>query len=207
MLDPEDLAQPTGLADQTFEWDIWDTEPEEKLIALMGPTLLPLTHRAGVVESGVRKVKSITLPLLSSSWTENGNPMEAGVERDLTERFAQLLMQPWVGWDVGDEMEASGTVLAERSVPSPFLKPHDPLKDDIVVLVDPEVVKSVRVGMGIWGRWVQLVRISGVGAEKDETPLGRRNKAHAKRRTEVTTFWYMDTVICVCPSYHVPTGY
>ena len=64
---------------------------------------------------------------------------------------------------------------------------HDPLKDEITILVGPSVTNSLYVGMGMAGTWVQMVplRSDNFGSGRGRGRGGRGGGYSRKKRTEV----------------------
>ncbi|KAF8150371.1 hypothetical protein K438DRAFT_440375 [Mycena galopus ATCC 62051] len=87
----------------------WAAPPSASasLMALLGPTALPLTHAPGVVEWSVRRVQSVVMPSPPPAGAKGPSPSAEpsdeeraeAVERALEACFARVVMAPWVGWD------------------------------------------------------------------------------------------------------------
>jgi hypothetical protein len=196
----------------------WDAPEVNSLISLLGPTALPLTHTPGVVEWAVRRIKSFTLPpppnTLPKSPVETEEDPEA-VELELERRFAKVVFGPWIGWDQAqDEMphlakprileSSRGPVVggenaeaAPAPAPADGPKPHDPLKDDITVLVKPAVLEYMSLGMGLGATWVQIAR------EQDfAEDAKKKKKKKSKSKKVADRYWYVDELLMIIPSYH-----
>ena len=184
---------------------LWNVAEQESLMALLGPTVLPLTHITGVVERSMRRIKAIIpratdLPRPPPQPQGFYEPDMAAVEYDLKCNFVKLVLEPMpIGWDGGGVLAYSKPeVLNCRGPPSSGTlnapKPHDPLKDEIQLLIQPELetLKHLSVGMGLGGTWVQIIRADNLvqerkkGKNKNETPL---------------SYWYLDTLAITIPSF------
>ncbi|KAJ7125305.1 hypothetical protein C8R44DRAFT_852105 [Mycena epipterygia] len=260
--DPSTFTPPTN-GDET--WGAASPKPETdwappalpSLLALLGPTTLPLTHAPGIVEWSVRRIRSIAPPLLPSpppppaTGTEEWAPDPEAVERGLEARMCRVVMAPWLEWDgpaadpalsqpqilrssVGalavavavDAAAATTTTPAEAPVttttlaPAPTAavamatatrgpKPHDMLKDEITLLVDPAHANKLCVGMGLGGTWVQLARlqdsldISSTSADSGGKPKKKKALSKAQKERRGLRYWYLDELMMTLPSYWV----
>ncbi|KAK7008384.1 hypothetical protein R3P38DRAFT_3590234 [Favolaschia claudopus] len=173
--------------------DDWAAPTRPSLLALFGG--LPVTHTPGVVEWSVRRVKSVSMPTpppappkfnrnAACANTRSGEQGEVGtgpdaeaVEREIEGMFARVVMEPWIGWDGGENSDRTqparilrsslGEIVNSSSSATPpvgpsALKPHDLLKDDITLLLEPGVARDLCDGMGIGGTWVQIARVGDV---------------------------------------------
>ncbi|KAJ7654916.1 hypothetical protein B0H17DRAFT_1338146 [Mycena rosella] len=204
---------PSSFAPAGDSWDgapsatDWAAPEAPSLLALLGPTALPLTHAPGVVEwSGAE-----------------------AVERGLEGRMHRVVLAPWAGWD--GEVELSqprilrSSVGAVAAAPAPSsaasappatgaggLKPHDMHADDITLLVDGAVAGTLCVGMGLGGTWVQLARVQDVGAppaaaSEEGNAKTKKKKALSKAQKERRglRYWYLDDELTMSlPSYWIP---
>lgn len=219
----EDSCDPSAFAPggNTDPWAAstsnWDPPEVHSLIPLLGFTAFPLTHTPGVVEWSVRRIKSFTPPpvptMLPKSPVQTDIDPEA-VEVELERRFAKVVFEPWIGWDQAqDEMphlakprileSSRGPVVggenaeaAPAPVPADGPKPHDPLKDDITVLVEPAMLEYLSLGMGLGATWVQIAR-------EDFAEDGAKKKKKKKGKSKVADrYWYIDELLMTLPSYH-----
>jgi hypothetical protein len=207
-------------ATPTFDW----APPEQhSLLSLLGPTTLPITHTTGVVEWSLRKIRMMIPPpaVLPKAPTAGDGEEEAdpeGVEVELQRRFAKVVLEPWLGWDSADEPVLSRPRILETSRGPVVLDsdkearhenggagtgmerigmPHDPLKDNITILVEPDVLSSLSIGMGLGATWVQLAR------QRDDGQRVKRKKKKGKGKAkEVVSYWYMDELMMIFPSYY-----
>ncbi|KAJ8071972.1 hypothetical protein PM082_001948 [Marasmius tenuissimus] len=239
----------------------WDApgNPEEPqwfaeiptLFPLLGPTTLPMTHRTGIVEWSVRKVKKITPPDISpiaakpiestSSELDYGNPF--AVESELLRKLYRVEVDPWMGWADSSQEEESvmpriyetsrGQVVVQSGVffdgnskekvgvgsrkgddgmevdstgpPSHSyttasgLKPFRAPEDSITVLMQPSGIEHLRVGMGLGGTWVQLLRN---GDLDDDLGTGTLAKPKNKGKSSGQRYWYIDELMITLTSYH-----
>jgi len=200
----------------------WDPPEVNSLLSLLGPTALPLTHTPGVVEWAVRRIKSFTPPPAPNTLPKSSVATEdpEAVELELERRFAKVVLEPWIGWDQAqDEMphlakprilessrgpvvvggeSGEGTAPVSDPTPADGPKPHDPVKDDITVLVEPVVLEYLSLGMGLGATWVQIAR------EQDFAVDGAKTKKKKKKgKSKVANrYWYIDELLMILPSYH-----
>ncbi|KAJ7455821.1 hypothetical protein FB451DRAFT_639097 [Mycena latifolia] len=202
--------------------DAWAPPARPALLALLGPTALPLTHAPGVVEWSVRRIKAIvpppqipTKPVAGAEDAWAADP--EAVERELEARMHRVVLTPWAGWDGAAELSlprilrssvgATAPDAASDAAPAApvgALKPHDMLADDITLLVDPTLAGMLRVGMGVGGTWVQLARVQD-SAEAAEGVKPKKKKALTKAQKERRglRYWYTDELMSVLPSYWI----
>ncbi|KAG5642522.1 hypothetical protein DXG03_002595 [Asterophora parasitica] len=76
------------------------------------------------------------------------------------------------------------------------VKPHDPLNDDITLLVEPALLPMLSVGIGLGGTWVQIAREDDFGGEK------KKKKKKGKAKKVATRYWYVDELMLTLPSFH-----
>ncbi|KAF8133515.1 hypothetical protein K438DRAFT_812337 [Mycena galopus ATCC 62051] len=178
-----------------------EISPRPTLVTLLGPTALPLTHAAGVVERSLRRIKSVSAPPPNVSPADGAE----GVERALEARMHRMVLEPWVGPFVTAEaphiLRSSNGALAPAVTPSPEQpKPHDMMNDDITVLVEPSVAGVLCVGMGVVGTWVQLARVQDQeGGEVSREVKKKLRKGQKARRG--LRYWYIDELVLTVPSY------
>ncbi|KAF7362608.1 hypothetical protein MVEN_00609600 [Mycena venus] len=181
--------------------------PQPTLTTLLGPTALPLTHAPGIVEWSLRRIKSVSAP---PSAVSQGEGAEA-VERALETRMHRLVLEPWVGPAAAASaphvLRSSNGALAPAVAASPEQpKPHDVLRDEITVLVEPKVAGLLCAGMGLCGTWVQLARVQDqegvefqdacVEADGKKKALTKAQKARLGLR-----YWYIDELVMIVPSF------
>ncbi|KAJ6464347.1 hypothetical protein C8R45DRAFT_498212 [Mycena sanguinolenta] len=247
---PESSADDTAAAAASWEnngsapetdWALSPASSHPSLLSLLGPTVLPLTHAPGIVESSVRCIKSVVLPFPDVNPNPNANATEEAeaVERVLEGHFARVVMAPWVGWDsespariLRSSVGAVATPAVAPAAPDAAaptdadlprgpggLKPHALETDDITVLLDPEVARTLCVGMGLKGTWVQLARQVDLttaaaveeGANENENAMKEKNPKPKKKKTLTKAqkerrglrYWYLDEHMMVLPSYWI----
>jgi hypothetical protein len=199
------LDQPSGWGNDTapaatkdanmqVEEDTWAVYQPLSLISLMGPTNLPVTHHAGIVEQSTRRVKAV-LPPAAEDAIGAGDSASA-VESNLRSHFARVIFGPWTaGSDAlalrkGIKPDVVAPTILSTSVGRAFpdVPGHNPEKDDIEVLMDTDVTQHFITGMGFRGTWVSMAREGDQGGEE-----GR--------------LWYMEYVSQFVPSFYVDTLY
>ncbi|KAK0190381.1 hypothetical protein F5146DRAFT_1044028, partial [Armillaria mellea] len=195
----------------------WDNPPEQdwsflasspRLMALLGPTALPITHTTGIVEQSMRRIADIIpppndAPALPHAKDPSPEAVEAGLER----RFTKVVLSPWLGSKTGsDEPTISslskGPVFGRDDIvgdaPPSGPKPHNPWKDNITIFVGENAAKDLRVGMGLGGSWIQMARQQDFEIQDD------RKKKKKKGKKSDDRFWYMCSLMTVLTSYHLP---
>ncbi|KAL0576952.1 hypothetical protein V5O48_005023 [Marasmius crinis-equi] len=87
---------------------------------------------------------------------------------------------------------------AEKVVYSPTsgVKPFKPTLDTISILVLPAVGEQLRVGMGLGGTWVQMLRCGDLVG--DAVKQAKKGKA----KTAGQRFWYLEELMVTLTSYH-----
>ncbi|KAF9262387.1 hypothetical protein L218DRAFT_1077916 [Marasmius fiardii PR-910] len=239
---------PWGAAGDT-DGPSWVSD-DPTLFPLLGPTTLPMTHRTGIVEWSIRKVKKITLP--DSNTSTSYQPCEAtvsdereygnahAVESELSRKLYRVEMEPWLGWgDSSQEeegvlpriMDASrGQVIIQSGVvfedaakekvgvsikkddsmdvdsskvytSASGLRAYNTLEDTITVLMESSSVEHLRIGMGLGGTWVQLLRNGDI--EDDPGLVSGQKKSKKKGKgTFGERYWYVDALMVTLTSYH-----
>jgi len=206
----------TGADDMLEAENDWDFFQPLSFFPFLGPTALPLTHTTGIIESSVRRIKTVIPPstnIIKSPITIG--PSADAVEGTLKRTFGIIVFEPWVDWNKGEESHLSmprildssrGLVKVESaedkkftsaSVPS-ALPPFDPYKDHISVIIDPAYIDLFSVGMGCLCTWVQLARI------EDLEPQDPNKKKKKNMKTE--RLWYVEEALRVIPSYYTYLG-
>ncbi|KAA1477409.1 hypothetical protein DENSPDRAFT_854324 [Dentipellis sp. KUC8613] len=185
------------VGNETAPW----ARPPPTLIGLLGPTALPLTHEPGVVEWSMRRIVSLHPPLPPRVPGSGPDAVEEALERS----FGRVVFAPWLGWDKSEKSDiwkpvipttSKGAVVTEDAGCAMEVKgggrPHNPLKDEITVLVMPEIVDLLSVGMGLGAHWIELARQDGV-------PSGDLKG----KRKGCPRYWYIEQVTHVLPSYYI----
>ncbi|KAK0207070.1 hypothetical protein DFS33DRAFT_1382149 [Desarmillaria ectypa] len=199
-------ASQGGWDDSTVQdWNFLTDRPG--LMALFGPTALPVTHTTGIVEQSMRRITTIIPPPKDSPALPHAkDPSAEAVEAELGRRFTKVVLSPWLGSKTGNDEPtisplSKGPVLGkddiETDVPPSGAKPHNPWKDDITILVGEDAAKELRVGMGLGGSWIQMAR------QQDFESQGDKKKKKKKGKKSDDRFWYLCSLMTVLTSYHV----
>jgi hypothetical protein len=188
----------------------WDLEPPT-LLPLMGPTALPQTHTTGVVEQSTRRIVRVDPPCMPRPLAQNAPPAEA-VEEELACRFARLILAPWdrldqrtyeAGSDVLPPSVLSTSrgqvVMEEGEDGEPTPGAHRPWKDEVAVLVDPNLTDVLIKGMGLGATWVEIVR----DKEAEGTGSSAAPKKGKGKKKEVPKYWYMEQLVHQLPSFYI----
>jgi hypothetical protein len=195
----------------------WKVFKPPTLFPLLGPTALPITHRPGIVESSLRRIKAILPPSADTSKFPIAKDVSAdAVEGVLRRTFGVIVFEPWVNWNNGEEPHLSmprilkssrGAVNVETAteggetanIPTTgALPPFDPHKDDISVLADSAYLDLLSVGMGCLCTWVQIARV------EDFEPQDPKKKK--KKNAKIERLWYVEEALRVVPSYYTYLG-
>ncbi|KAG7097528.1 hypothetical protein E1B28_004871 [Marasmius oreades] len=97
-----------------------------------------------------------------------------------------------VGVELGQEQEKVKLVYS----PTSGIKPFKPATDSISIVVLPSIGEQLRVGMGLGGTWVQLLRRGDLVG--DGVQQGKKGKG----KTVGQRYWYMDELTITLTSYH-----
>ncbi|KAF5371187.1 hypothetical protein D9758_004216 [Tetrapyrgos nigripes] len=100
-----------------------------------------------------------------------------------------------------DGLNEKDVVIEEAAAEQPGNepKPHDPLKDDITILLEPSTAEKFKVGMGIGALWVRIARRADLEVEAlDITTVSSKTRTLKKR------YWFVDgSVFAVLTSYYI----
>ena len=175
----------------------WNIGPLPTLTTLLGPTNLPLTHTTGIFEASMRKIVDLIPPSsVTRAESITADSPASGVEEELDRRFGKIVLGPWIGWDCGKETildkptilsRSRGPVKTESENSQGAVNAHDPYRDNITVLVEPIVLDTMIIGVGISANWAQIAR-----ADEDGNPVGGGRD-----------MWYMEQVTQVIPSFYL----
>ncbi|TFK71718.1 hypothetical protein BDN72DRAFT_793464 [Pluteus cervinus] len=207
--EPDAAQDPASEPEQS-----WSLRKSNSLMDLLGPTALPLTHTPGVVESSMRRLKSVIMPVPTNLTTPEST-YAAGVEHTLETTFAKVVFEPWFGWDghkghrfseptiLTSSRGAVITLLPQERNPAAPSKEegiHDMYKDEIVVLVEPKVAEMMAqgIGMGYGGVWVEIVRREEVEDENPDLEAARKLED-----AKVMKYWYSDELMMIIPSFNL----
>lgn len=189
----------------------WTDVKVDSLLTFLGPTQLPLTHTAGVVEFSTRKVKEIVLPEAIDSIPDTSS---AAIEQELGSRFARVVLEPWVRTSTDELLDIMRPIITSSSrgaaIKDPFAdiidvsdvhshsNAYNPCRDDLTILIDPSSVDCLHVGLGLCGTWVQMARCEDV--ESSITPMDQGNPRVSKHPRDC--FWYLEDVVSIFPSFY-----
>ncbi|KAK0491572.1 hypothetical protein IW261DRAFT_1556718 [Armillaria novae-zelandiae] len=160
------------------------------LMALLGPTALPITHTTGIVEQSMRRIVDVIPPPKDASPLPHAkDPSPEAVEAELERRFTKVVLSPWLGSKTGSD-EPTISTLSKGP-------PHNPWKDNITIFVGENAAKELRVGMGLGGSWIQMARQQDFEIQDDKKKKKKKGKKSDDR------FWYMCSLMTVLTSYHL----
>ena len=211
--DPRSWASPTGRpptrSQKLAEKAAWFPPAVQPLMKILGMTMLPLRYESGIAERSLRKVTSMLGP-------GEGGGKWRGVEEELVKRLVRVVLGPWPYWDDGGvalefktPMLVGGDMLSSSKAKEGKSAGHEPLKDDITILVEPNVANSLIVGMGVAGTWVQLIPLRSDNFESGHSDRGRGGGGRgrgggatvgATGRKE-QRFWYVEELSMAIPSF------
>lgn len=199
------------IADDTWaEEEAWKI-PSSSLMTLLGPTTIPLTHEVGYVEESTRYVSKVIMP-------PEKKDKDVSCCSDPFTVFAQVILKPYKEFapdhwgtiqrpqlvnDPLEQLEGASVGAGELSGPTSRFSRHDPEKDGITILVDPNLAPSFLRGMGVGGTFVQLV------PEKPTRTTSKRGRGRgrggassaANSRETDGTFWYPEKLTQVITSF------
>ncbi|KAK0243412.1 hypothetical protein EDD85DRAFT_1019509 [Armillaria nabsnona] len=197
-----------GAWDDPIEQDLSFLTNRLGLMALFGPTALPVTHTTGIVEQSMRRIADIIPPPNDVPALPHAkDPSPQAVEAELERRFTKVVLSPWLGTRTGNDEPtisslSKGPVLGKDDVkadaPPSGPKPHNPWKDNITVFVGEDAAKDLRKGMGLGGSWIQMAR-----RQDFESQADKKRKKKTKGKTSDDRFWYLCSLMTVLTSYHL----
>lgn len=204
-------VQPPGnaAADTHATWK----ENVHNLMALLGPTSLPLTHKVGYVEESVRRVVSWSVPEALPVIPDLGIEMKGLGTHDPLKKFVSYVLAPYNSYSTSDHavIRAPELLKDPNSAKEPEapanVPPHDPLKDNIIVLLDARTAEYAFEGMAIGGTFVQLVPdgqdkiTSAKDADKKKSKSRKGSGSKQPSEDKPQSWWYAENVIQVLPSY------
>ena len=215
--DPRSWASPTGRpptrSQKLAEKAPWFPPPTQPLMRIFGMTILPLRYESGIAERSLRKITRVLKPGEGSSGIK-----WRGVEEEFVKRLARVVLEPWLDWGgegiapefitptlVGGDTLSYLDLTKAKQRGENGRSTHDPLKDEITILVEPCVINSLNVGMGMAGTWVQMVPLrsdDNFGGGRGRGRGGSRGYgggATAGRKEQ--RFWYVEELSLVIPSF------
>ncbi|KAL5529936.1 hypothetical protein ACEPAF_6193 [Sanghuangporus sanghuang] len=191
-------------AQNTKPFDAWGEPDIHFLMALLGPTTLPLTHAVGYVEESTRYIASVTLP------ETNGDQDQAiSTSTNIFRSFARVVLNPYSSFPAPSVSRASiqppeliedpWSGISATSSAKPNIPRHDPGKDPITLLVQPELGKLLASAknMGLGGTFVQIA------PDYSRTVPIQPDDEHARglQIIEESVFWYAEKILRVLPSF------
>jgi hypothetical protein len=217
----------------------WDA-PAPSMFVYVGCASFPLTHAPVRAERSVREILAIRPPMDIFAST-HASPISL-----LHSKLATVTLGPWrngnndnarsykEGGDIpppvmlrmcSSERDAKRTEKddqAEEEYPAQFFRTgevgrtHDAFKDAITVFVDPEIIGSLTVGLGVGGTFVQVARRldaptfpaikdgnAAHAAHYGKGDSANQSPAHLPpyKPNDGRSWWYLDNVSQVVPSY------
>ncbi|KZV64579.1 hypothetical protein PENSPDRAFT_757170 [Peniophora sp. CONT] len=179
--------------DEVDEWAV----ALPTLLSTLGPTALPLTHRAGIVERSTRRIKEIISPATRRPCKKASDPAPEAVEEDLATHFARVVLEPWPldNLSAHSQIEHPSILASSHgkvdlgNAPSPGVEGHSPFRDTITVLLDRRAVGMLEnaIGMGLGATWTQIKRAE---------VTGKKGKGKS-----TSSFWYMEGLFHQIPSF------
>lgn len=189
----------------------WTDVKVDSLLTFLGPTQLPLTHTAGVVEFSTRKVKEIMLPEAINSTPDTPS---TAIEQELGSRFARVVLEPWIRTSTDELLDIARPIITSSSRGAVIKDPladsidvskshppsdaYNPYRDDLTILIDSASADCFHVGLGLCGTWVQMARCGDV--EGPITPIDQGTPHVSKHPRDC--FWYLEDVVSIFPSFY-----
>lgn len=190
------------------------------LDTLLGAVPVQSTHTTGIVESSTRRIREVHQPVPQSEQSMRNqddasrdwaaSPLRVEVELDT--RFAKVVLAPW-GSDGGDISKpeiwqtSRGFVVDPNASDPPAVvldddarRPHNPLTDDITLLVEPRLLETLSLapGLGLGAVWIQLVR-------REMVEEGVTQKSLNTEHECPKNLWYHEDVLAIFPSFYTPS--
>ncbi|KAJ3738080.1 hypothetical protein EV360DRAFT_30285, partial [Lentinula raphanica] len=153
----------------------------------------------------VRRVKSMIPPTQQTEEVEceqGDEPLAVALEDELCHIYWTAVLEPWPV----EEAEKSASIpfvsrgnvtdqaiVDEGAVSDLYVgkvASHDCLSDDIVIFLEEDTAKALRVGMGLGGTWAQLLRA-----------LDRTEDVQ-KESSDEHRYWFMLELLRILPSYY-----
>jgi hypothetical protein len=151
----------------------------DSMLPFIGPSSIPVTHKPIRAEQSTRRIISFTRPSDTS-------------ESYLDQRLVTVNLGTWTTPKEGTSVPPPRMLLDESEG---ILQPHDPNKNGIRIFVDPTVVDCLRVGLGITGVFVQVMRTD------EDLRESQKGSPSSTDRVGDNVWWYVESVRSVVPSY------
>jgi hypothetical protein len=175
--------------------------PTHFLMTFLGPTTVPITHTVGYVEQAVRQIISWTTPdSLATKEATNSDLLKSFVAVEMAPYKANTLSEPERTSIrqpklLNDPHAATTGPGVQEDRDEVNVLAHDPNKDRIMVLVLPSTAKTLMKGIGVNATWIQ------VAPRKVDGEMKKSGKGKAKAKEAPQTWWYMEQVVQVFPSF------
>ncbi|KAJ4493611.1 hypothetical protein C8J55DRAFT_555042 [Lentinula edodes] len=204
-------------------WGSFSTlPPASSFVSAQITRALPKTHIRGVVEHAVRRVKAIIPPLeqntIKCKQEDNTILNSIALEDELKRCYWTVVLEPWPIEGAQESISILSTsrgnvdlhtdqmTVEDGSINDLYVgsvKPHNCLSDDITIFLEDETRKVLRLGMGLGGTWVQLLRASDCaqhvkGREEEKEEEEEEEKSPNERR-----YWFLLEVLRILPSYYI----
>ena len=175
--------------------------PTHSLLALLGPTTIPLTHAVGYVEESVRQIISWSVPEpYAPGEATTSDPFKSFVAVELGPYKPGTLSEPertsiQEAKLLKDPNSRSAIITDDGQVNEGVDVPvHDPTKDPITVLMLHSTAEILMRGIGINATWIQV-------APKTVDTGMQRSMGKGKGKDDPQVWWYMEQVVQVLPSF------
>lgn len=193
------------------------------LVDLLGPTPLALTHRSGLAEKSVRRIKAV-FPPNARTGDAGSTDTRRVAEANLDAKLAKVVMAPWIGWCDGEAQSDQSSPPFYEPVMFPpstgheqvqdpqqttmdldvvdsveVIPPHDAQSDDITVLVSPSLVSLFQdgTGMGLAATWLEIAPASVQTSTPGDVPPAKSHGSFDR------SLWYMEgSPEMVLPSFY-----
>ena len=175
----------------------WTLAPRSQpLIALLGPTTLPLTHRVECAEKSTRRVSQVHLP---SATFESS-------KKDPMDMLARVELKLWTPQQkVSRRARPFARITEPEVIQNPLDKPnaeqnggtcHNP-SGTITILLEPSPAERLLegIGIGLKGTFVQVV------PRHASDSNGRMENKSDEKSSMRDGFWYVEDTALVIPSF------
>ncbi|KDQ21887.1 hypothetical protein BOTBODRAFT_150912 [Botryobasidium botryosum FD-172 SS1] len=200
----DDAPNPWGDTEDTTMAVDWLGTPQS-FLPLVGPASFPLTQAPMRVEKSTRRILAVSPPLADPTTSDSNSHLLACL--------GMLTLGPWTTLSTNPDTAVPPPEMARdltegTSEAGGSVRPHDPNKDEIQVLIEPSSVDAFRVGMGMTGVWVQVLdkptsggTAEGAGDAASSPKKSKKKKSKNKSGGGPQGWWYAESVHQVIPSY------